>query len=68
MTTPTTPPLSEDGYKQVVQDLRLIYWVALSLHRGNALLHGDAAGLLLAASRLQSLPAALIPVVFGNAI
>ena len=44
----------------------LVFWIALSLHRGNALLHSDAVGLLLAATRLQNLSAVLIPVVFSN--
>ena len=68
MTTPTTTPLTEADYKQATSDLRLIYWAALALYRGNTLLHSDAVGLLLAATRLQHLPAALIPVVFGHAI
>lgn len=68
MTTPTTTALSEADYRQAVSDLRLIFWVALSLNRGNALLHSDAVGLLLAATRLQNLPATMIPLVFGNAI
>ena len=58
--------MTEAEYKQAASDLRLIYWVALSLQRGNALLHCDALGFLLAASRLQSLPATLIPLAFGN--
>ena len=68
VTTPTTTPLTEADYKQAVSDLRLVFWIALSLHRGNALLHSDAVGLLLAATRLQNLPATMIPLVFGNAI
>ena len=68
MTTPTTTALSEADYKQIASDLRLVFWIALSLHRGNALLHTDAAALLLAATRLQSLSVALIPVVFGYAV
>lgn len=69
MTTPTTTAaMSEAEYKQAVSDLRLVFWIALSLHRGNALLHTDGAALLLAATRLQNLPAALIPVVFGCAV
>ena len=64
----THTALTEADYKQAVSDLRLVFWIALSLHRGNALLHSDAVGLLLAATRLQNLPAALIPVVFGHAI
>lgn len=58
--------MSPAEYKQAASDLSLIYWVALSLQRGNTLLRCDALGFLLAASRLQALPAALIPVVFGN--
>ena len=68
MTTPTTTPLTEADYKQAASDLRLVFWIALSLHRGNALLRSDAVGLLLAATRLQNLPATMIPLVFGNAI
>ena len=69
MTTPTTTAaMSEAEYKQAVSDLRLVFWIALSLHRGNALLHSDAVGLLLAATRLQNLSAVLIPVVFGCAV
>ena len=64
----TTTALSEADYKQAVSDLRLIFWISLSLHRGNALLHSDAVGLLLAATRLQNLSAVLIPVVFGCAV
>ena len=68
MTTPTTPTLTEADYKQIASDLRLVFLISLSLNRGNALLHGDAAALLLAATRLQNLPAALIPAVFGYAV
>lgn len=68
MIATNTPTLTEADYKQVAQDLRLVFWIALSLHRGNALLHSDAAGLLLAATRLQNIPAVLVPVVFGHAI
>ena len=68
MIATSTPTLTEADYKQVAQDLRLVFWIALSLHRGNALLHSDAVGLLLAATRLQNLSAVLIPLAFGNAI
>ena len=68
MTTPTTAAMTEAAYKQAVSDLRLVFWIALSLHRGNALLHSDAVGLLLAATRLQALPVAIIPLAFGNAV
>ena len=69
MNSPTkTTPLNEADYKQIVQDLSLVFWTALALQRGNALIHSDAAGLLAAAIRLQALPAALIPVVFGNGL
>ena len=68
MTTPTTPTLTEADYKQIASDLRLVFWISLSLNRGNALLHSDAAALLLAATRLQNLSAVLIPVVFGCAV
>lgn len=67
MNSPTkTTPLNEADYKQIVQDLSLVFWTALALQRGNTLIHSDAVGLLLAATRLQNLPAALIPLVFGN--
>lgn len=68
MTAPTTPALTEAEYRQAASDLRLVYWAALALYRGNTLLHNDAAGLLIAASRLQALPATLIPLVFGNGL
>lgn len=68
MTTPTTPALTEAEYRQATSDLRLVFWCALAIQRGNTLIHSDAAALLLAATRLQALPAALIPVVFCNGL
>jgi hypothetical protein len=69
MGTPTThAPLTEADYRQIAEDLSLVFWCALALQRGNSLLHSDAAALLLAATRLQTLSAVLIPVVFGHGL
>ena len=69
MGTPTThTPLTEAEYAQIAQDLSLVFWTALALQRGNTLIHSDAVGLMVAASRLQNLPAILIPLVFGHGV
>ena len=69
MGTPTThTPLTEAEYAQIAQDLSLVFWCALAIHRGNTLIHSDAAALLLAATRLQAIPTILIPIVFGHGV
>ena len=59
--SPTT--LTQAQFDQVAQDLRFLHAAAMALARGVRLIPSDTNELLLAATRLQSVPIFLVPQV-----